>query len=65
MRPGQDGDVQLHEGGYWDVSLCTGVGGNGGIRGSFGVDDTEGVGSGGSVSSGCGNSDCAGSIGGS
>ena len=26
MRPGQDGDVQLHEGEYWDVSLWVVVG---------------------------------------
>ena len=25
--PGRDGDVELHKGGYWDVGLCTGVGG--------------------------------------
>ena len=29
-------DVELHEGGNWDVGLCTGVGGSGGIDGSVG-----------------------------
>ena len=36
MEPGWDGDVELHEGGNWDVGLCTGVGGSGGIDGSVG-----------------------------
>ena len=29
MKPGWDGDVELHEGRYWSVSLFTGVGGSG------------------------------------
>ena len=47
-----------------DVGLCTGVGGSGGVADSVGVDGTDGRGSGGSVSSGCGDSDDAGSTGG-
>ena len=48
MDPGQDGDAELDETGYWDVSLCTGVGGGGGVGGGVGssvdIDDTDGVG---------------------
>ena len=32
MEPGQDVGVELHEGRYWDVGCCTGVGGSGGVR---------------------------------
>ena len=62
--PGWDGDVELHKGGYWDVGLCTGVGGSDGVGGSVGVGGTDGVGSG-SGGSGGSNSDSGGSIGGS
>ena len=48
MDPGQDGDAELDETGYWDVSLGTGVGGGGGVGGGVGssvdIDDTDGVG---------------------
>ena len=47
MKPERDGDVELHEGGYWDVGLCTDAGGSGGVGSSVGVDGTDGVGSGG------------------
>ena len=40
---GLDADVELHEGGYWDVSLCTGAGGIGGNGSSVGVDGTDSV----------------------
>ena len=56
---------------YWDISLCTGVDGSGGVGnnfgvdGCFGVDGTDGVGSGGDVGGDCGDSDNAGSFGGS
>ena len=53
MEPGRDGDVEVNEGRYWDVGLCTGV------------DGTDGVGSGGGVGGVCGDSDAEGSIGGS
>ena len=65
MEPGRDGDVEVNEGRYWDVGLCTGVGGSGGVGGSVGVDGTDGVGSGGGVGGVCGDSDAEGSIGGS
>ena len=42
MDPGQDGDAELDETGYWNVSLCTGVGG--GVGSSVDIDDTDGVG---------------------
>ena len=66
-----DGDVELHEDRYWDISLCTGVDGSGGVGnsfgvdGCFGVDGTDCVGSGGDVGGDCGDSDNAGSFGGS
>ena len=41
MEPGWDGDVELHEGRYWSVSLCDSVGG--GVGGD--VDGADGVGS--------------------
>ena len=44
MDPGQDGDAELDETGYWDVSLCTGVGGGGDVGSSVDIDDTDGVG---------------------
>ena len=62
MEPGQDGNVELHEGKHLDAGLCTDVGGSGGVGVSV-VDGTDGKGSGGGVGSGCGNSDDAGSIG--
>ena len=65
MEPGQEMDVELHEGRYWNVGLCTGIGGSGGVGSTVGVIVTDGVGSGGSVGGGCGDSDAAGSIGGS
>ena len=37
MDPGWEGDVELHEGGYWSGSLCAGVGGSGGSGGTGGV----------------------------
>ena len=49
MEPGWDGDVKLHEGGYWSVSLCAGVGGSGGGGVGVDVDGTDSVGSGGGV----------------
>ena len=55
--PGQNGDVELHKGGYWDVSLCTGVGGSCGVGGSVGVGGTDGVGS---SSGGSDGGDCVG-----
>ena len=61
MEPRRDGDVELHEGGYWDGFLCTGVG----VGGRVGVDDIDRMCSGRGVGSGCGNSDGIGSIGGS
>ena len=57
MEPGQDGDVGLHEGGYWDVGLCFGVGGSGGV-GVDGVNGADNVGSG-----GCGDSGSIRSVG--
>ena len=64
MELGQDEDFELHESRYWDVGLCTDVRGSGGVGGSVCVDGTDGVGSGGSVGGGCGDSHGAGSIGG-
>ena len=49
MEPGWDGDVELHESGYWSVGLCAGVGGNVGGGVSVDVDGADGVGSGGDV----------------
>ena len=43
MEPGKEGDVEMHEGGYWNVGLCTGVGGSGGVGGRVGGDDANGV----------------------
>ena len=37
------GDVELHEGGHWDVGFCTGVGGIGRVGGSADVGGTDGV----------------------
>ena len=65
MEDGADGDVELHEDGYWDVSLSTGVVCSGGVGSSFVVDGTDGVGSGGGVGGDCSDSDSAGSFGGS
>ena len=60
MEPGWDGDVKLHEGGYWSVSLCAGVGGSGGGGVGVDVDGTDSVGTGGgvggAVGDGCGDS---------
>ena len=61
MEPGWDGDVELHEGGYWSVGLCAGVGGS--VGGGVGVDvdgaDSAGSGRGvgSAVGDGCGNND--------
>ena len=44
MEPGQDGDVELHEGRYWGVGLFTSVGGSGGVGSSIGEDGTDSVG---------------------
>ena len=65
MEHGQKMDLELHEGRYWDVGLCTGVGGSGGVGSTVGMNGTDGMGNGGSVGGGCGDSDAAGSIGGS
>lgn len=62
VEPGYDGDVELHEDGFWDVSLCDCVGG--GVGGSVSVDGADCGGSGGGVGGGCGDNDSAGSIGG-
>ena len=55
MEPRWDGDVELHEGRYWSLSLCAGVGGGVGVD----VDGAGGVGSGagvgGVVGDGCGD----------
>ena len=59
MDPGWDGDVDLHEGGYWSGSLCAGVGGSGGSGGAGG---TAGVRGADSVVSGSGSG--AGGVGG-
>ena len=56
MEPVWDGDVELHEGRYWNVSLCTVVGGSGGVAGSVVVDGTDGASSGGAVGGDFGNS---------
>ena len=67
VDPERDGDVELHKGGYWGVSLCAGVGSSGGIGGSAGVGGTDGVFSGscGCVGSGGDGSDREGGVGGS
>ena len=44
VKPVWCGDVELHEGRYWSVSLCAGVGGSGG--GGVNVDGAASVGSG-------------------
>ena len=43
----------LHQGGYWSVGLCAGVGGSGG--GGISVDGADSVGSGGGVRGAVGN----------
>ena len=43
MDPGWDGDVELHKGRYWSVSLCAGVDGSGGAGGTAGVRGANGV----------------------
>ena len=58
MESGRDGDVDLHECGYGDVSLYADVGG------SVGVDCAASVGSDGGDGGGCGDSSSTGSIGG-
>ena len=65
MDPGWDGDVELHKGIYWSVSLCASVGGSGGAGGTAGVRGANGVVSGsvGSVGGG-GNSEGGGDVGG-
>ena len=64
MDPGWDGDVELHEGGYWSVSLCPG--GVGGSGGAAGVRCANGVvsSSGGGVGGGGGDSEGGGGVGG-
>ena len=61
MEPGWDGAIELHEGGYWSVSLCAGASGSGGGGVGVDVDGADGVGSGvgvgGAVGDGCGNND--------
>ena len=64
MEPRRDGDVELHESGYWDVIFCTGIGGSGGFGGTVGVDGADSVGSGANVGGGCGTKSSAWSIGG-
>ena len=34
IESGCDGDAKLHEGEYWNVSLCTDIVGNGGVDSS-------------------------------
>ena len=67
VDPGWDGDVELHKGRYWGVSLCASVGTSGGVDSSAGVGGADGVGSGsfGSVGGGGGNSDRRRGVGGS
>ena len=66
MDPGWDGNVELHKGRDWSVSLCAGVGGSGGAGGSAGVRCASGVvsGSGGGVGGGDGDSERGGGVGG-
>ena len=68
MDPGWDGDVELHEGGYWSGSLCAGVGGSGGrgAGGAAGVRVAESVvsGSGGGAGGVGGDSKGGGGVGG-
>ena len=66
MDPGWDGDVELHKGGYWSVSLCAGVGGSGGAGGTAGVRGANGVvsGNGGGAGGGGGDSKGGGGVGG-
>ena len=60
MELGWDRDVELHEGGYWSVGLCAGVGGNVGGGIGVNVDGADGVSCGGgvgdAVGDGCGDS---------
>ena len=48
LEPGRDGGIELQEGRFWDVGLCTCVGGSGGV----GVDGTDGLDIGGGVEGG-------------
>ena len=66
MDPGWDGDVELHKGEWWSVSLCAGVGGSGGAGDTVGVRGANGVvsGSGGGVGGGGGDSEGGGGVGG-
>ena len=66
MDPGWEGDVELHEGGYWSGSLCAGVGGSGGAGGTTGVRGADSVvsGSGGGAGGGAGDSEGGGGVGG-
>ena len=66
MDPGWDGDVELHEGGYWSGSLCAVVGGSGGAGGTAGVRGANSVvsGSGSGAGGGGGNSKGGGGVGG-
>ena len=56
VEPGWDGDVELHEGGYWSVGSCAGVGDSGGGGVGVDVDGANDVGSGGGVGSAVGDS---------
>ena len=66
MDPGWDGDVELHEGGYWSGSLCAGVGGSGGAGGTADARGAGSVvsGSGGGAGGGGGDSEGGGGVGG-
>ena len=69
MDPGWDGDVELHEGGYWSGSLCAGVGGSGGSGGAGGTAGVRGAdsvvsGSGGGAGGVGGDSQGGGGVGG-
>ena len=66
MDRGWDGDVELHEGGYWSGSLCAGVGGSGGAGGTAGVRGADSVvsGSDGGAGGGSGDSEGRGGVGG-
>ena len=53
MEPGWDGDVELHEGGYWSVGLCAGVSGGFDVDRDGADDVGSGGGAGGAVGDGC------------
>ena len=62
MEPVWNGDVELHECGYWHVGLCAGLGGGGGVDvgGADCVGSGRGVG--GVVGGGCGNNGSIGNV---